>query len=185
MITNIASCRKCNLCEIQSPVLDTPESCQVMWVGLSAKIVSQKDKIPLSANTVTGTIVQTVEQKFPQILFYKTNLVKCAPLNEEGKLRYPTNAEIDTCITHLDNELQMLCPNLVFLLGKRVSETVCSHLCMPWVQWDGYKYHDVKHNNTTFVSIHHPSYIYVYRRNEIGHYIDSISHIIESFIAQK
>ena len=43
-----------------------------------------------------------------------------------------------------------------------------------------YKYHDVKHNNTTFVSIHHPSYIYVYRRNEIGHYIDSISHIIVS-----
>ena len=41
---------------------------------------------------------------------YKTNLVKCLPLTEEQKLRYPNKKEIDSCYEHLAEEIQELSP---------------------------------------------------------------------------
>ena len=182
MIEDILFCQKCNLCKTQRPLLDEVKPCQVMWVGLSAKIVSTDNEPPLATTTNTGEIIHKIECQCTQIVNYKTNLVKCVPTDEKRKLRYPNKDEIDLCITHLDNELQELQPKIVFLLGERVAKTVCSHLSITFKKWKDFEYFATKYQNTFFVSVHHPSYIYVYKRRQIDEYVNSVARIIETLI---
>ena len=59
-----------------------------MWVGLSAKRVDDlNNSIPLCNDTNSGKIIELIEQKLQDLKFYKTNLVKCLPLDENNKLR--------------------------------------------------------------------------------------------------
>ena len=66
----IKKCRKCNLCNNQSPLLDKSKKCDVMWVGLSAKKVDDVDKtIPLCSDTNSGKIIEMIEERLPKIVF--------------------------------------------------------------------------------------------------------------------
>jgi len=78
------------------PLLDEyKDECDVMWVGLSAKKIKEKKySYPLASDTNSGKVILEIEKMLPNISFYKTNLVKCLPLNEKGKIRYPNNHEI-------------------------------------------------------------------------------------------
>ena len=51
---------------------------------------------------------------------YKTNLVKCLPLTEQQKLRYPSKKEMDKCFDNLVSEINAMSPKIVFLLGEKV-----------------------------------------------------------------
>ena len=64
----------------------------ILWVGISAKIGEE----PLSETTNTGKLVKQIEAACGKP-GYKTNLVKCPPVDKNGKLRYPNQAEIDCC----------------------------------------------------------------------------------------
>lgn len=79
-------------------------------------------------------------------------------------MRYPNKKEIDSCYEHLAEEIQELSPKIVFLLGGKVSSAVEKHLKINFEKWDEFKYHYKKINGVYYVPIHHPSYIYVYRR---------------------
>lgn len=177
---SILECTKCGLCDNQKPLLDNSTSrADVMWVGLSAKKVeSLFDEIPLANNTNTGKIVANIEKDFKDILFYKTNIVKCLPLNEKKKLRYPNLDEMRACQDNFNKELEIVKPSIVFLLGKKVSDFVFKE----------HKEQDKKikktdegwfFNNIIFIPIYHPSYIYVYKRKFIDDYIQNIQSIIE------
>lgn len=86
-----------------------------MWVGLSAKKVEDVDKnYPLENNTNSGKLIEEIEKKRDDLIYYKTNLVKCLPLNEEEKLRYPTENEMEMCIKNLLIEIRELKPKVVF-----------------------------------------------------------------------
>jgi len=176
---NISDCTKCGLCDNQKPLLDSLDRADVMWVGLSAKKVeSLFDEIPLASNTNTGKIVADIEKGFKDLLFYKTNIVKCLPLDDKKKLRYPTIDEMGACQDNFNKELEVVNPSIVFLLGKKVSDFVFKQhkkldRTIKKVD-DSWLY-----NNITFISIYHPSYIYVYKRKFIGDYIESIQSIIE------
>lgn len=89
MIEQIRRCQKCGLCFNQKPLLDVEKECQVFWVGLSAKKKKSNKEIPLSPETNTGMVIQRIEEVCGEVTTYKTNLVKCLPLTEEQKLRYP------------------------------------------------------------------------------------------------
>lgn len=182
MIEEILFCQKCSLCKTQPPLLDELKPCQVMWVGLSAKIVSSDNETPLAITTNTGEIIHKIECQCAQIANYKTNLVKCVPTDGRRKIRYPNTNEINSCITHLDNELQEVQPKIVFLLGERVARAVCTHLSIAFKKWENFEYFAAKYHNTFFVSVHHPSYIYVYRRKQIDEYVDSIVKIIDTLL---
>lgn len=180
---NISTCSNCNLCNNQKPLLDNCTSASVMWIGLSAKKVeSLFDDTPLAANTNTGKIIAEIENKFENLSFYKTNIVKCLPLDDKKKLRYPNNSEMSACHDNLQLELETLKPNLVFLLGKKVSDFV-------YKQQKNMKYKIEKieggwiANDTTFMAIHHPSYIYVYKRKFIDDYINEVQLTIETELA--
>ena len=159
----IEKCNKCNLCKNQKPLLDKNTKCDVMWIGLSAKKVDNlDDSIPLDNNTNSGKIIEQIENKLPHVCFYKTNLVKCLPLNEKNKLRYPTTEEMNCCIDNLVFEIKELKPKVIFVLGRKTFDFI-------------YKYFDTfKLDRDKLIYIEHPSYIYVYKRKYIDDYINKV-----------
>lgn len=182
----IKECKKCELSNHQLPLIDLApvDKCEIFWVGLSAKLLSDDNKNPLSSKTNSGSVITTIEECCGHISGYRTNLVKCAPIDEHGKLRYPNNIEIQNCICHLCYELQELSPKIVFLLGKQVVNAVSKKYNVTFQKWTGFDYTYKKIGDQFFVPIHHPSYIYVYRRKQMQEYIDGVKSIIEKLYAQ-
>lgn len=180
MLDRIVTCKNCGLHQNQPPLIDKTFKANIMWVGLSAKKVDNVEKdIPLSSSTNSGKLIKKIEMFSSQFSFYKTNLVKCVPLNSEGKLRYPNMQEMNLCFSNLMYEIETLKPKIVFLLGKDVSSFVFKNLGEELTKYnDNYHYDIFEVKNTYFVPIHHPSFISVYRRKTIDSYIKSIVNII-------
>lgn len=197
MIEQICECQKCGLYLNQKPLLDTEKNCHVFWVGLSAKKVKVNNvyskscaggnidfdtEVPLSPDTNTGMLLQKIEQKCKNVVFYKTNLVKCLPLTNQNRLRYPNKTEIDLCFENLITEINAMSPKIVFLLGEKVSASVQRHLKIKPKKWDGFKYYFTEHNGVYYIPIQHPSYIYVYKRKEMQEYIDEVYGMIKQLL---
>lgn len=188
MVDSIRNCSKCSLCNYQLPLLDNidvTKKYQIFWVGLSAKKVTFQDEKPLSYTTNSGKLICDIEQRCNGILTYKTNLVKCVPLDEQFKLRYPNRKEIDLCIPNLEMEILNLKPKIVFLLGEKVAKSVSKYFQITFESWDGYKYKYVKHKGIYYIPIHHPSYIFVYKRKEIEDYIVNIENLISELLWER
>lgn len=185
VIKKVHNCQKCGLCFNQKPLLDKEKKCQVFWVGLSAKKTEDDEEIPLSPKTNTGMIIQKIEEMCENIITYKTNLVKCLPLTEKQKIRYPNSKEIDSCFEHLVGEIHVMSPQIVFLLGEKVYSAVGKHLKINFEKWDEFEYHYKEYNGIYYVPIHHPSYIYVYKRKQVDKYIESIVRIIQTITNKK
>lgn len=170
-------CRACNLYHNQKPLIEPLRASQVICVGLSAKLKSNNDETPLDPRTVSGKIIKAIEDKVG-FQFYKTNLVKCAPLNQCGKLRYPTSEEVSFCIPQLKGEIEEIRPKVVLLLGQKVSKGIEKHRNIKIPDFPGYQYQAINHNGVKYIAIQHPSYIYVYKRKELQQYIDAVADII-------
>lgn len=185
MIEQISKCQKCGLCFNQKPLLDTERECQIFWVGLSAKKAMSEMELPLSPNTNTGKIIHTIEEELNDIVTYKTNLVKCLPLTEQDKLRYPNGKEIDCCFENLIREINSMNPQIIFLLGERVSSTIEKKMNIKFEKWDGFEYHYKNVKGIYYVPIHHPSYIYVYKRRNTRDYISGVEKILNQLLGYK
>lgn len=172
MFKEITNCRKCNLCLNQLPLIDKKIKSEVMWVGLSAKKVENINKnYPLEENTISGKIIKEIEESLPNINFYKTNLVKCLPLDNNAKIRYPNNSEMNICIKNLITEIELLKPKIIFMLGNKVSDFI-----------ENYIKKEKININSNLIRIHHPSYISVYKKRNKQDYIDSILNDIKKRI---
>lgn len=174
------ACKACGLDIYQKPVFDQLKGSQVFWVGLSAVLFAEGDeKLPLSPLTATGTLVQTIEAPFrKRIRFYKTNLVKCAPIKED-KIRYPSTFEMEKCYPNFIWELENLSPTTVFLLGKQVSDFILKKLGHPSIKMDDeFNYEGITYGSIQFIPIHHPSYILVYKRKQLDQYIAGVQKVI-------
>ena len=162
-LEKVENCNKCCLCQNQRPLLDKEDRCDVMWVGLSAKRVDDlNNSIPLSNDTNSGKIIELIEHELPDLKFYKTNLVKCLPLDENNKLRYPTSKEMQACINNLLIEIEILNPKIILVLGKLTFNFIEMYF--------------IKNNidKSKLIYIEHPSYIYVYKRKYINDYINKV-----------
>ena len=162
-LEKVKNCNKCGLCQNQRPLLDKEDRCDVMWVGLSAKRVDDlNNSIPLSNDTNSGKIIELIEHELPDLKFYKTNLVKCLPLDENNKLRYPTQKEMQDCINNLLIEIEILNPKIILVLGKLTFNFIEKYF--------------IKNNidKSKLIYIKHPSYIYVYKRRYIDDYINKV-----------
>lgn len=172
-------CKACGLYLNQLPVLDFLKSSQVFWVGLSAvQFDDDAEKLPLSPQTRSGALVDEIERPLRgKISFYKTNLVKCVPL-KDGKIRYPVEQEMSKCFSNFSFELEILKPEVVFLLGKQVASFVMKQFNVRDINLpENFKYKPIEYNDTLFVPIHHPSYMLVYKRKQIYSYIEQIQDI--------
>lgn len=178
MLEQIYQCQKCSLCYNQRPLLENEKKCQIFWVGLSAKRVLSDIEGPLSPDTNTGMLIQKIEEMCNDVVTYKTNLVKCLPLTEQQKLRYPNSREINCCIGHLLDEINVMSPKIVFLLGEKVYSSVGKQLKIKFEKWEDFEYCYKEHKGIYYVPIHHPSYVYVYKRKKVDEYIKSVERMI-------
>ena len=179
MLESIRCCEKCGLCKNQRPILDDAATCSVFWIGLSAKAISFPSEPPLSDATNSGMMVSMAESQLNGLKGYRTNLVKCLPLDKQGKLRYPSTSEIDHCFCNLISELESFSPIIAFMLGSKVTRSIEKHLSIECKKWDGFDYHCTYHEGTYYVPIHHPSYVYVYKRKHLKEYITGIQKAAE------
>jgi len=142
---------------------------------------NDEHKIPLSPSTKSGKLIQDVElASNGNISFFKTNLVKCLPLNEK-KIRYPERVEMNKCYPNLETEIDIYKPKVVFLLGRLVAEfTLKKYGHKLGGLGSDFLYKEYKVGETTFVPIHHPSYMLVYKRKAIDKYIKGIQTVISA-----
>jgi uracil-DNA glycosylase family 4 len=183
-IKRISGCQACQLHQCQKPLVEKVWRAEVMWVGLSAKLLKREEHaVPLSPNTTTGSIIHGVEQQCDSVRFYRTNLVKCPPLDDEGKLRYPNQAEMKICYDNLQLELKVIRPMVVILLGLQVARFYFSKIfeLNPELPKD-YRYRTHWAGQTCFVPVHHPSFIAVYRRKHRASYSNALGGMIRSIV---
>tara|TARA_A100000171_G_scaffold35638_3_gene34217 strand:- start:14040 stop:14570 length:531 start_codon:yes stop_codon:yes gene_type:complete len=169
----------------QLPIKENKASADVFWVGLSAVKLDEKvHNLPLSQSTKSGGLIFDIEMDCRKdLVFYKTNAVKCLPL-KSTKIRYPSRSEMQDCYPNLELEIEVLSPKIVFLLGKQVSDFILSQhgkkisgLSKEFI------YEPIEIGQTLYVPVHHPSYILVYKRKKIDQYIRAISNLINQSTA--
>lgn len=174
-------CKACGLYLNQLPATGEITQAEVFWVGLSAVAFSEEeDRVPLSPNTRSGALIAEIENGFLDSgFFYKTNLVKCLPLRE-NKIRYPIAKEMEKCFPNLELEIEELKPRVIFLLGKQVASFVLDRIGISSFGLDeDFKYQGYETGGITYVPIHHPSYVLVYKRKNLSSYISNIRSVIE------
>lgn len=161
MIDDIKTCQNCNLCANQRPLLDNVKKADIMVVGLSAKIIHDATEIPLDTRTRSGQLVSALEEiaQGDGLSFYRTNLVKCVPLDDNGKLRYPTKEEINKCFENIILEINYINPKLIILFGSIVENAFENHLQMHFHKSGTKQYKIRQKEKKYFISMYHPSYV--------------------------
>lgn len=169
--SKIIKCNRCSISCNKKPLIDRLRKSDIMFVGISAKMKETEGEMPLSENTNSGKLIKMIEERLLKennnISCYRSNMVKCVPLDKEGKIRYPDSLEIENCIDNLVYELSIVRPKIVVLLGRLVEK----HLKK--------KINELGYNTIT---IHHPSYIHVYRKKEIEKYVEESSKNILKYV---
>jgi uracil-DNA glycosylase family 4 len=181
MFEQIYTCQSCSVCQNQAPLLDEKNPSQVFWVGLSAKIITKEGEGPLSIYTKTGKLLATIEQQCPTMTFYRTNLVKGAPLNADKQLRYPSQSEMNACFPHLMAEINEWSPSLIVLLGEKVRHTVSQQLSITIHKPSAMQVTVVKYKGRNYVSVPHPSYVLVYQRQYLNDYVIQLGKLLNEF----
>lgn len=183
--SKITTCKRCPLSKVQGPILDTRKDPDVMWVGLSAKLISRNYARPLDERTMSGKLITDIEKLLPDLSFYSTNLVKCPPVKGDGKLRYPTPQEAQACIPNLMLEIASLKPKVVVSLGGRVAEAMGNALSVTFFKGE-YPYVRSMScvDGICYISIAHPSYVSVYKRKDIRIYCNEVTQVIERIVTE-
>lgn len=161
LFEKIEKCQKCDLYHNQKPLLDKVRTADIMVVGISAKRVHDEKEVPLDAKTKSGQIVSMLEAKALKngYSIYRTNLVKCVPLNSDGEIRYPNKEEIIACMDNFFVEYECVTPKLIILLGNQVKEAVERHFNVKLPKAKNCEFLFQKVDKYMFVTGYHPSYI--------------------------
>lgn len=146
----------------------------VYFIGLSAKPTCEH----LAPETRTGYIIEQIIHHLPSINTVKTNLVKTPPIDREGNLRYPNLREMMLGWNELQGEMNQTFPNLLVTLGQQVSSFLRSQMgvqpAKPQFPID-FSYESCLSQSKFYIlSVHHPSFIYVYRRRHIANYVENV-----------
>lgn len=146
----------------------------VYFVGLSAKPMCEH----LDPETRTGNIIEQIIHDLPSVLAVKTNLVKIPPVDQGGKLRYPNPAEMQSGWNELQDEMHRTFPSLLVMLGQQVSFFLRSQMGVqptkPRLPSDFSYESYLSRSQFNILSVHHPSFIYVYRRKDIKNYVNNV-----------
>ncbi len=157
----------------------------VYFIGLSVKPMCEH----LDPETRTGNIIEHIIDQLPPVRVIKTNLVKIAPVDQDGNLRYPNLDEMQLGWYELKNEINLTDPDLLVTLGQQVSLFLRSQMGIqpakpqlpPDFSYESY----LSQSQSKILSVHHPSFIYVYHRKEIDTYIENVVISILSLISNR
>jgi len=154
----------------------------IYFIGLSAK----PDCDHLSSQTCTGNVVEQIIHGLPDVTSVKTNLVRTIPVDQRGKLRYPDSAEMEQGWKDLQNEINQMSPHLLVTLGHQVSFFVRTQMgvqpAKPQLPADFSSKTYLSQSRPYLLSVHHPSFVFVYRRKYIANYVSSVIQSISSLI---
>ncbi len=146
----------------------------IYFVGLSAKPMCQH----LAPETRTGNIIERIIHQLPSVNPVKTNLVKTPPIDHEGKLRYPNLIEMKLGWNELQKDMNQTFPILLVTLGQQVSLYLRSQMGVHPVKPrlpDDFSYESyLSQSSSNILSVHHPSFVFVYRRKDVENYIDNV-----------
>ena len=148
----------------------------MVWLGLSAKLKTSLFERPLDGATHSGKLVDLVEEDSPELVFYRSNAMKCPPL-ESGKLRYPTRQELETCWPNTVAELEILKPRCLLVLGTIVAkhvERMTGVMLEKPTDTYRYKFSKWPEMNICVMWIHHPSFIQTYRRKAVSRFREGL-----------
>lgn len=156
----------------------------VYFVGLSAKPMCGH----LDPETRTGNIIEHIIHNLTSIQAVKTNLVKIPPVDHEGKLQYPNPAEMQSGWNELQDEIHRTFPSLLVMLGQQVSFFLRSQMGVqptkprlpPDFSYESY----LSQSQSNILSIHHPSFIYVYHRKDIEKYVENVVKSILTLVSE-
>jgi len=132
-------------------------------LGLSNK----KGVAPFDESTLSGKVLK----KFKSEDVVMKNLVQFAPLDEVGKLRYPTKKELSEAAIEFLKDISD--ESIVICLGDLVFNSFVDCLS---IEVDRNKF---EVENTVFFKVAHPSYIGRFKRKEMDKYLDEISGYLE------
>lgn len=182
MLESISMCQRCALCAHQPPLLDTKRNAAIMVVGLSAKMTHIPAEIPLDNCTKSGRLVSYMEEiaKEKGYTLYRTNLVKCVPLDEKHRLRYPTPHEIDVCFENLLQEIDQLDPRIIILFGKLVRTALERSGIIRTEESENSQFLIQRTHNRCYVATYHPSYV-MRSTVRIKQYLEDYSALIDRF----
>lgn len=145
----IVICRKCGLSSKRVVNGKGPIPCDIMFIGeapgeveelLGAPFVGSAGRILQEALTEVGLCPRDV---------YITNVVKCRPPGN----RTPTQAEIDACKPHIDEELRTVNPRKVITLGKTATSLFKEVYVMSAIVGKSFTV-----DGRTIVPVYHPAY---------------------------
>jgi len=86
---------------------------------------------------------------------------------------------MERCYANFEDELAAMKPKLVFLLGKQVASFIYDKVGGGLVELsDDFHFSSFSYEGTTFVPVHHPSFILVYKRKFITEYTEGIQQYI-------
>lgn len=176
-MNEIQKCRNCSLCNNQEPLLQTHQRDNYLtfFVGLSAVQVECVDsEVPFSTSTRSGALLRGIGDTAHQDSIYFTNVVKCLPL-KDGKIRYPTKSEMESCFPNLEFELNAYNPQKLVLFGKQVANYVVKRLGASLNQEqpvEGVAFYSTE--RLSILAAPHPSYMLIYKRKNINWYTSTI-----------
>ena len=154
----------------------------VYFVGLSAKPNCDH----LSPQTNTGIIIEQIIHGLPYITSIKTNLVRTPPIDQKGNLRYPNFSEMEQGWKELQNEMDQMFPDLLVTLGQQVSFFLRSRMgvqpAKPRLPADFSSEIYLSQSEPNLLSVHHPSFVFIYRRKYIENYVNNVVQSISSLI---
>lgn len=146
---------------------------KIFCVGLSNK----EGKLPLDSTTNSGKIIDKLETKLNHNI-YRINLVDFAPLDNNGKLRYPNKKEMNEGALKLIEKINIYKPKYVILLGSKVSDEMEKHLNIKLspnsFKDSNFNYYGHEVDGVIYIKVQHPSYINVFKRKFIDNYINGI-----------
>ena len=173
----ILKCKDCDLYKNQKPCFCQPKKSDIIFVGISSQKNKKDIKFePLDGRTNSGKLIQEIQESLPRICFHKTNLIKCAPLDKNEKIRYPTKKEFENCFENFKEELKIINPKIIFLLGSHTKKFIEQKYNIKLE-----KEKLISYKNLNFIAINHPSYIMIYKRKELQEYKNKIKELIKKY----
>ena len=118
-------------------------------------------------STTSWKILSSIQQKSKHSITM-LNLVPWVPLDENGKLRYPSATEKTLWYRILKDKILTYKPKKCFLFWKHVQDLFIKDSDV--IQKDDC----YKLGETALIFMSHPSYIYAYRKSEISSYEEDV-----------
>ncbi len=141
---SIAQCQKCKLCTNRTNIVfgEGNINAKIMFIGEGPGADEDKQGSPFvgKAGQLMNKVFQALEINREEI--YITNIVKCRPPSN----RVPEEDEAQTCLNYLRNQVILIKPEIIVLLGSTALKNILGKeygitaVRGKWMEKNGIKY---------------------------------------------